>query len=246
MVLLAFEVECCTEHAHDDNSKDDTWNWQHLPLINFFTLCEFKNRIRNDVSKTQQRQSPSLYLWAEKSLLKQTFLLLLSWIRKHEEVIMIQFLAMIYRIAGCFFFCICMAKSEIHRYHNYKSYYQKTFYDFSTYLGHTFWNYGGVQDNLPEKQICVHQNFPVPGMTSNLLYDTDFTVVYDLVLGCQFTIHLPITMIDITNERELQYACKYLFIHSVTSSKSMIWHNNFNLYYQGLIASYYIKTRIHK
>ena len=23
-VLLAFEVECCTEHAHDDNSKDDT------------------------------------------------------------------------------------------------------------------------------------------------------------------------------------------------------------------------------
>lgn len=42
MVLLAFEVERCTEHAHDDNSKDDTWNWQHLPLINFFTLCEFK------------------------------------------------------------------------------------------------------------------------------------------------------------------------------------------------------------
>lgn len=174
------------------------------------------------------------------------FLLFLSWIRKYEEFIMIQFLEMICRIASCFFFCICMAKSEIHRYHNYKSYYLKTFHDFRTYLGHTFWNYGGVQDNLPEKRICVHQNFPVPVMTSNLFYDTDATVVYDFVLDCQFTIHPPTTMIDITNERELQYTYKYLFIHSVNSSVSMIWHNNFNLCYQGLIISYCIKTRIHK
>lgn len=83
-------------------------------------------------------------------------------------------------------------------------------------------------------------------MTSNLFYDTDATVVYDVVLDCQFTIHPPTTMIDITNERELQYTYKYLFIHSVNSSVSMIWHNNFNLCYQGLIISYCIKTRIHK
>lgn len=44
IVLLAFEVEGSTEHAHDDNSKDDTWNWQHLPLINVFTLCEFEKQ----------------------------------------------------------------------------------------------------------------------------------------------------------------------------------------------------------
>lgn len=38
-LLLCFEVERCTDHAHYDYAKDDTGNRQHLPLVNFFTLC---------------------------------------------------------------------------------------------------------------------------------------------------------------------------------------------------------------
>ena len=51
----------------------------------------------------------------------------------------------------------------------------------------------------------------MPLMTSNLC-DTDATAFSDLVPGRQSPIHPPITMIDIINERELQYTCEYLLI----------------------------------
>lgn len=68
-----------------------------------------------------------------------------------------------------------------------------------------------------------------------ILCDTDATAFYDLVLGCQLPIYPPTTMIDITNKREHQYMCEYLFTHSVTSSVPMLWHSNLNLFYQGYI-----------
>lgn len=68
-----------------------------------------------------------------------------------------------------------------------------------------------------------------------ILCDTEVIVFSDLVPGCWSPIHPPTTMIDIPNERELQYVCEYLFTHSMTSSIPKIWHNNLNLYYQGHI-----------
>lgn len=42
-LLLCFEVERCTKHAHYDYAKDDTGNRQHLALVHFFALCEQQN-----------------------------------------------------------------------------------------------------------------------------------------------------------------------------------------------------------
>lgn len=48
-----------------------------------------------------------------------------------------------------------------------------------------------------------------------ILYDSDASVFYDLFLGGQFPIQPCTTMINIINERELQYECEYLFTHFV-------------------------------
>lgn len=66
-------------------------------------------------------------------------------------------------------------------------------------LGHTrdihFWHYGGVQNNLLQKQIWAHQNLSVPVMTANLFY-----VIWSLAVNFQF-IHPLLWLTSLMKEK---------------------------------------------
>lgn len=94
----------------------------------------------------------------------------------------------------------------------------------------------------PPEFFCASDDFQF------ILCDTEATIFSDLVLGCLSPIHPSTTMIDVTNEREPQYVCEYLFTRSWLPqyqwSGTVISTSITKVLY--LIASYHKKIRIQK